>query len=296
MAKTLIVNLGPAGDVLRTTPVHRVITGEIHWLTQLRCNDLLGSSKISRRWMADNRRDMAEIRNVEFDRVINFNEEREAVDIVSGLRFKKLTGAYLEDGRVTYTHDSFKWFDMSLVSRHGKEVADRMKRENAVSVSQLYVEMAGGVWEGQEYDIGVEPVDSRKTKGVVGLINVVTGKWPNKLWYGYAELARYLDDDNYQVRFLGMRPGIREHIQDINGCETVVCGDTLGMHIAIALGKKVVGLFNCTPPQEIYDYGRLTKVVSPLLEKYMYDKGNHKEATQAINVDEVRDIVKRLMR
>ena len=42
--------------------------------------------------------------------------------------------------------------------------------------------------------------------------------------------------------------------------DVVVSSDSLGMHLAIALGKKVVALFGSTCPQEISLYGRGTKL------------------------------------
>jgi hypothetical protein len=45
----------------------------------------------------------------------------------------------------------------------------------------------------------------------------------------------------------------------------------LALHIALALKKKVVALFTCTSWHEIHGYGRMEKIVSPLLEKYFYN-------------------------
>lgn len=290
--KTLIINLGPPGDVVRTTVMHRIIEGEIHWLTKARCSDILSSPNITKIWLSDKPEDIQMLKTIEFDRVINLNEEREAVELVKNLRYKKFTGIYSESGTTLYTPDCASWLDMSLISKHGKETADRLKRENKSSVAQLYVEIAGGKWDGHEYDLGVEPLNNGETKGTIGLINVETGKWANKLWYGYDELAEKLRAEGYNVKYLGMRRSIREHIDDINKCEMVVSGDTLGMHVALALKKKAVALFNCTPPQEIHEYGRLKKVVSPLCWKFMFDKEYNPDAMTAITVDEVYSAVK----
>ena len=43
--------------------------------------------------------------------------------------------------------------------------------------------------------------------------------------------------------------------------DVVVCSDTLGMHLAIALKKKIVVLFGPTCPQEIDLYGRGVKAL-----------------------------------
>ena len=48
----------------------------------------------------------------------------------------------------------------------------------------------------------------------------------------------------------------------ISMMDLIVCSDTLGLHLAIALKKKVMALFGPTCPQEIDLYGRGTKLFS----------------------------------
>jgi hypothetical protein len=63
------------------------------------------------------------------------------------------------------------------------------------------------------------------------------------------------------------------------------------MHFALGLGIPCVTLFNCTSPWEIHDYGIQTKIVSPLLERFFYQRGFDPAATIAITLDEVYDAV-----
>ena len=42
----------------------------------------------------------------------------------------------------------------------------------------------------------------------------------------------------------------------LNACRLIVTNDSLGMHLAIALKKKVVALFGPTSCREVYLYGR----------------------------------------
>jgi ADP-heptose:LPS heptosyltransferase len=69
----------------------------------------------------------------------------------------------------------------------------------------------------------------------------------------------------------------------------VICGDTLAMHLGLALGKRVVALFTCTSPWEIYGYGRLAKVVSPLLERFFYQRQYSVEPGDTISVAAVME-------
>jgi heptosyltransferase-2 len=56
--------------------------------------------------------------------------------------------------------------------------------------------------------------------------------------------------------------GLRRGLVYVNVCDIVITGDTLGMHMAIGLGKYVVGWFNVTCAQEIELYGRGEKIIS----------------------------------
>jgi hypothetical protein len=59
------------------------------------------------------------------------------------------------------------------------------------------------------------------------------------------------------------------------------------MHFALGTNTRCVSLFTCTSPWEIYDYGLQTKIVSPLLGDYFYQRGFDSRATTAIGLDQV---------
>mgnify|MGYP001457894588 CR=1 FL=1 len=285
--KTLIVKLGALGDVVRTTVLLRELTGEIYWLSKINSKDLLNSLKISNKYFIENSDDLIKLQKESFDLIISLDEEKEVLEIVKKIKTKKLIGVFLDfNADINYTKESSHWFDMSLSSKFGKKRADELKKENIKSVSQILIEMLGKKWVGQEYDLGIIPEKLEKVKGNIGLINVCTGIWPNKAWKGYNSLKEKLEE-KYKVNFLEIKKSLKEHIEDINNCELVVCGDTLGMHIALALKKKLIILFNCTPPQEIYGYDRTIKIISPLLEKPFYKRSSDFEAISAIKVDDV---------
>jgi heptosyltransferase-2 len=56
--------------------------------------------------------------------------------------------------------------------------------------------------------------------------------------------------------------GLKHGAAEINRCDVVVSGDSLGMHMAIALEKHVVAWFGVTCPQEIDLYDRGLKVLA----------------------------------
>lgn len=60
----------------------------------------------------------------------------------------------------------------------------------------------------------------------------------------------------------GCGNSLREFIALLGLCDLVVTSDSLGLHAALGLGKKVVGLFGPTSAAEIDMYGRGVKVIA----------------------------------
>lgn len=64
-----------------------------------------------------------------------------------------------------------------------------------------------------------------------------------------------------RVARMNTQYSVRHFAAMIGLCDVLVTGDTLGMHIALALGKQLVVLFGPTSHTEIELYGRGTKIV-----------------------------------
>jgi heptosyltransferase-2 len=292
--KTLIIKTAALGDVLRTTILLNEIDGDIYWITHKNASDLLNSHKIKRKIFIEDSKDVESLLNINFDLVLSLEEDIELLKIVSKIKSKKLIGLFIKDNNVDYTEQGKEWFDMSLSSKYGKEKADLLKKSNRKSHNQMFIEMLGKDFVGQEYDLGY--IGKKSFNRTIGIIDRCGKVWPSKNWSGYSELKDMLANEGFNVVNLSERNSIKEHIDDINNCELIVCGDTLGMHIALALKKKVVSLFNCTSPYEIYDYKRMIKIVSPLYERFFYTKELNEELIKSIKVRDVFDAVKELIR
>jgi heptosyltransferase-2 len=68
----------------------------------------------------------------------------------------------------------------------------------------------------------------------------------------------------YAVIYPGYNENIRIFAALLNFCDVVVSGDTLAMHLGIALGKRVVALFGPTASDEVYLYGHGVKLSSKI--------------------------------
>jgi ADP-heptose:LPS heptosyltransferase len=80
---------------------------------------------------------------------------------------------------------------------------------------------------------------------------------------------------------------VKEFATVANLCDTIICGDSLAIHIASALNKKTIALFFSTSDWEVEDYDLIKKITSPLLEKYFFKGDYVPELADSISVDEV---------
>ncbi len=287
MAKTLIIKTGATGDVIRTTVLLHIIKGEVYWLTALYNASLLPSEVNRIVYTGLSNPLPEEVFSSDFDLVINLEEDPEIAKLATRLRKRKLVGVFWEDGQIKYTPDSANWFDMSLISVHGKQLADELKRKNRSTHQEILFNMLGKEFKGEKYLIYDLPESTKKKQKLVGIEKNVGARWPNKKWEGYEEMNEILKTEGYETIIFPKRNTLNEYIAEIRECNYIITGDTLAMHIALAHDIPCLAIFTCTSPHEIYDYGILTKVASPRLAEFYYNTAWIPEATRAVSVKEV---------
>jgi heptosyltransferase-2 len=257
---TLIIKLGAMGDVLRTTTLLHIVSSPVTWVTRRMSVPLL--QNIAQLDEVVPFEDVARLAGRRFDLVACLDDEPEACRILETLHWERHIGARLEAGRVVYGESAAPWYDMGLVSRFGKEHADELKRRNQRCYQQYLFQMFGERFVGQEYVFGYPPRYVCEQR--VGVEMRADPRWQLKRWGRYPQFIERLRADGIEVVVFEHRNDLRDFIADVNSCRVVVTGDTLTMHVALALRKRVVAVFGPTSAPEIFDYGRLTKVVSPI--------------------------------
>jgi hypothetical protein len=292
LMNTLIVKLNATGDVVRTTALLRRLNGDVTWITAKANLELLAGTQRLRS-LAWEERESA--RDRDYDLVISLEDEVEVAAFVSQVRHVRKFGAYLSDeNQVAYTADAHGWFDLSLVSRYGRQRADELKLLNRRTYQDLVFEGLGWRFEGEPYLLPT-PAWTGLT-GDVAIAPVAGPVWPMKGWAFYDDLKHELEVSGLTVNVLPRRHTLLEHMGDVAGHRCLVGGDSLPMHLALGTATPCVTLFNCTSPWEIYDYRLQTQIVSPLLERFFYKRGLDPAATSAITLEQVYEAVMERLR
>jgi heptosyltransferase-2 len=284
----LIIKLGAAGDVVRTTPLLRRLDGLVSWITAQ--NNLALLEGVEREMRCVSWENRNRVADTTYDLVINLEDDRETSAFLKELKFKQLFGAYLNgDDQLTYTLDSCGWFDLSLISTYGREEADRLKLLNRRTYQELVFEGLGLGFHGEKYYL--PPSRPNGLQGDVAISSTAGPVWPMKQWAYYDELKNELESGGLRVNVLQNRATLLEHLADVQGHRCLVSGDSLPMHLALGSGVRCVSIFNCTSPWEIFGYGLQEKIVSPVLKEFFYQRGYNRSATTAISVEKVIDAV-----
>jgi heptosyltransferase II len=286
MVHTLIVKLNATGDVVRTTALLQRLQGPITWITARGNLPLLQGTRADMRVIAWDDRERAA--GARYELAINLEDEIKVAEFVCHLQPARVFGAMLAgDGSITYSDDARDWFDLSLISRFGRQRADELKLANRRSYQEMIFGGLGWTFNGEPYVLPrPTPTDLH---GDVAVTPVAGPVWPMKTWAHYDALQRKLETAGLRVNVLPNRATLLEHLGDIANHRCLVGGDSLPMHLALGLGVPCVTVFNCTSPWEIHDYGQQTKIVSPLLGEFFYKRGMDARATSAIALSDVFD-------
>ena len=274
--------------MVRTTPLLSQLSGQITWLTAAKNSVLLKGLTSNLRCFSWEER--AKVLDRRYDLVINVEDTIDVAQFLRMIECREIYGAYLgSDSSVTYTNNSKRWFDLSLISSYGRQEADGLKLLNRQTYQELIFNGLGLHFAGEPYLLP-EPIETGLS-GDVAIAADAGPVWPMKKWAHYDELKQRLEGMGLRVNVLPERRSLLEHLADVRNHRCLVGGDSLPMHFALGMSTHCVTLFTCTSPWEIYSYGVQKKIVSPLLEEFFYKRAYDERATTAISVNEVEDAV-----
>ena len=126
----LILKFGALGDVVRTSffaePMYKEKNVNIYWFTSEAAITLIANNPFIKKISTD----IKDFYNIDFDIVYNLEDELNFSELIQNLKYKKIIGAYLSSGKLTYTSECSEWFDMGIISSFGKRKADELKKIN----------------------------------------------------------------------------------------------------------------------------------------------------------------------
>ncbi len=283
----VIIKLGAAGDVIRTTPLLRALdpltTGtKVLWVTHSPelmppecCEAVKPTAAV-----------MARIASMEWDFCWNLDKDIEACAIASQVRAKQYAGYSLRNG-VPYPVDERAWhkFATGLDNPYSKA--------NNLSYVQEIFDIVGLPFRGEEYWLR-EPVDSSKRlaeeilpgNGWVGLNTGAGWRWPTRIWpeKNWVALIAILKNSDLKPVILGgpeeialndrlaaatgcLWPGVKSldvFYAMVSRCDALVTSVTQAMHLAIAARVPLILFNNIFNKNEFELYGR-GEIVEPLV-------------------------------
>lgn len=247
------------GDILRTTVVLHLFPAdqfEVTWVVDRKGAPLLKGNPFIDRLLIVNAFTPHLLLSEWFDIVINFEKEPGICAVADRIPARQRYGFRLDPH--SYTAVSYDLADEAL-SFATNPTAKRMK---AKSWSEVLYEMLGHKYAGQSYVLGYKPNSAAHHD--VGFNSLVGPKFPLKRWpeSHWKELQALLAPP-YSVCWQQGTNDIEEYIEWIASCRLLVSSDSLGLHVALALGKPVVALFGPTMASEV-DGSTLTRITPPL--------------------------------
>jgi ADP-heptose:LPS heptosyltransferase len=301
--KILIIKLDAVGDVLRTTSIlpglkEQYSNSEITWITRKSALPLFENNRLVDRVMAyESTEALLHCAVEEFDLVINVDAARESAVLASRVKAGQRLGFGLDArGHVfPFNEEAITWLEMGafdqkkkkntrsyqdlileicglkpnnrdillVLSEQEKKFADDFQRKFSVKKSVLKIGLNTGAsprWQYKQWTM----------EGFAGLIRMILKKtdWVVLLYGGPHEVERnkqLSSIDPKRVIDTGTNNTLREFFSLVTLSDVFVTGDTLALHVATALKKKVVAYFGPTSAAEIDPYGgQIVKVQSDL--------------------------------
>ena len=244
------------GDVLRITPIlHLFKEDDVTWVTDKAAFPLLKENLYINRLLPFDFSTAISLLEEDFDVVVNLEKNRNIC------KFSNKINAWKKYGfRFDNIKNKIEAYDKAFeVLAQSSDI--NIKKNSKKLTQELIFELMGKKWGGEEYILGYKP----KTKGRydIGLNTKVGVKFPLKEWpiKYWGSLEQKLVREGFKVSRQDTQPSevlnnLYKYMDWINSCKMIVTNDSLGLHLAIALKKKVIGLFGPTKSTEIYFYGR----------------------------------------
>lgn len=298
--RILILKLGALGDVVRTSYIlpglHERFGPATHitWITApaalpiLRFNPYV--SELISMDRCTNPETIKTLNRAPFDWVLSLDDEVESCSLAGQVSAKRVSGAFVDSGKICYSDDTGEWFDMGLISRFGKAQADALKIANLDTHDAIFARMLdlrvtkpGFYNNPQSETVASAMLDSFPRK-IVGLNLSAGRRWPSKslrqeeaiplidqlkasgvtcVLLGGQDDASYLEAILSQRELPVLRDlSLEEFAGVIRRLDLLITSDTLALHLAIAQRVPSLSYYAPTSAAEINTFGTGFKITS----------------------------------
>ncbi len=300
--KILIIKLDAIGDVLRTTCIlpglkEKYPHSHVSWITRKNAKEIFYHNQyVDRVLEIENFETNYFLKIENFDLVLNLDSSPISSAICSFVNGKEKLGYALDEKGKVYpiNPEAEEWFLMGAF--------DDLKKKNNRTYQSIILNIAKIKTNNYPIIINLSDLEKNfaqnflyknsidRSKKIVGLNTGAGARWKFKSWTleGFETLIKMIIEKTDYYVFLyggpqekerndylsqinkkriidtGTENSLREFFALMSLCNILVTGDTLAMHTATALGKKIIALFGPTSANEIESYGLITKIQSDL--------------------------------
>ena len=243
------------GDVLRTTPLLHYYGGEnITWVTDPTAFPLLEGNKLIHKLLPYDFTTALQLESEEFDTVINLEKIPGICALSDRIRARKNRYGFTFNSQTGEAEAFAKAREILAVGCNPVT-----KKENKKTYQELLFELVDAKWTGEKYSIGYKP--KNRIAYDVALNTQVGKKWPTKAWsdanWNCLEgllVAKGLKVTRQDKQDKEVLNNLNRYMDWLNSAKSIVTNDSLGLHLGMALEKKVWCLFGPTPYLELYFY------------------------------------------
>ena len=334
--RVLIIKLDAVGDVLRTAGIipalhEKYLGAHITWITDPGAAPLLELAPgIDRIWVHDGSL-LERLLTERFDLVLGLDNSRNSAALTYLSKGEKKLGFSLDDsGRlIPLSTVAEVWFQMGLW--------DDLKCSNRCTYQDILWDICELPKPTMPPDIilpkslktkaeaFVREARITDAKPVIGFFSGAGNRWPQKalsfpkqkellqelahrypdgsiiLFGGPEEVEQnnlLLAEAPSNVVNAGCHNSLPEFASLINLVDVLITGDTLALHIALALKKRVVAYFGPTSPWEIDLFGMGEKIIAPMdcIACYRTDCDRSPKCSELISVDDILNAVDRMIK
>lgn len=296
--RILIIKLNAMGDVLRTTFLlpglkEKYRKSEITWITDPASVTMLESNPYLSKVVPFDKDTFGFLASHAFDILINLDLSPQSMSLATLANAKKKIGYTFDNSRriVCSGPEARQWLEMSAfddIKKKNKKtyqywmsrIVGLKRADYEIFTPLLKTSIAKANAFAKKYGlvgraiIGINPGAGKRwklkkwtDKGFITIIKEFASRGSKVVLYGGSDekelIASLIKRSGGKAISAGTDHSITDFFALLNLCNLLITGDTLAMHAALGLKKKVIGIFGPTSSAEIELYNRGKKVITP---------------------------------